>query len=154
MGASPSRPNNNQKRAGFDANPTVFGRILRGELPAHILFEDELVLCFYDINPVSEFHALVIPKRLIAHSGKVTADDIPLLRHMELEHMGSHSPRPAHRAHREHGGRPTPREYCARRFQRVQLESVAQRRAQCSRAGGPVHRHRVSLEPLGCIPPL
>ncbi|MBS0366835.1 MAG: HIT family protein [Proteobacteria bacterium] len=41
---------------------TVFGRILRGEIPAHRVYEDERVLAFLDINPLSRGHVLVIPK--------------------------------------------------------------------------------------------
>ena len=41
---------------------TVFGRIVRGELPCHKVYEDERVLAFLDISPLSEGHTLVIPK--------------------------------------------------------------------------------------------
>ena len=41
---------------------TVFGKILRGEIPCHKVFEDERVLAFLDVNPVSRGHVLVIPK--------------------------------------------------------------------------------------------
>ncbi|MCA9612590.1 MAG: HIT family protein, partial [Myxococcales bacterium] len=41
---------------------TVFAKILRGEIPCHRLYEDELVLAFLDVGPLSEGHALVIPK--------------------------------------------------------------------------------------------
>jgi histidine triad (HIT) family protein len=78
-----SRTNNNRPRDGFTDNATVFGKILRGELPAHVLHEDEDVLCFRDIAPVSDFHVLVIPKRLIAHCGCVETSNVPLLQHME-----------------------------------------------------------------------
>jgi len=41
---------------------TIFGRIIHGEIPCHRVFEDEHVLAFMDINPLSEGHVLVIPK--------------------------------------------------------------------------------------------
>lgn len=41
---------------------TIFGKILRGEIPCHKLYEDELVLAFLDVSPLSAGHALVIPK--------------------------------------------------------------------------------------------
>ena len=41
----------------------VFARILRGELPANKVYEDEHVLAFHDINPLAPTHILVIPKR-------------------------------------------------------------------------------------------
>jgi histidine triad (HIT) family protein len=41
---------------------TVFGKILRGEIPCHKVYEDAQVLAFLDINPLSFGHTLVIPK--------------------------------------------------------------------------------------------
>jgi histidine triad (HIT) family protein len=41
---------------------TVFGRIIRGEIPCHRIYEDERVLAFLDINPLSPGHTLVVPK--------------------------------------------------------------------------------------------
>lgn len=41
---------------------TVFSKILRGELPCHKIYEDERVLAFLDISPLSPGHTLVIPK--------------------------------------------------------------------------------------------
>ena len=41
---------------------TVFSKILRGELPCHKVYEDEQVLSFLDIGPLSRGHTLVIPK--------------------------------------------------------------------------------------------
>lgn len=41
---------------------TVFSKILRGEIPSHKLYEDDLVLAFLDIAPLATGHAVVIPK--------------------------------------------------------------------------------------------
>ena len=41
---------------------TVFGKIVRGEIPCHKVYEDQQVLAFLDINPLSGGHTLVIPK--------------------------------------------------------------------------------------------
>lgn len=41
---------------------TIFTKILRGEIPCHKVYEDERVLAFLDIGPLSEGHTLVIPK--------------------------------------------------------------------------------------------
>lgn len=46
---------------------TVFDRILDGEIPCHKVYEDEHVLAFLDIGPVSRGHMLVIPKERKAH---------------------------------------------------------------------------------------
>ncbi len=45
----------------YDSN-NVFARILRGEIPAHKVFEDEHTLAFMDVMPQAEGHTLVIPK--------------------------------------------------------------------------------------------
>ncbi|MDT7043936.1 HIT family protein [Candidatus Nitronereus thalassa] len=41
---------------------TIFKKILSGEIPCHKVYEDEQVLAFLDINPLSKGHTLVIPK--------------------------------------------------------------------------------------------
>jgi histidine triad (HIT) family protein len=41
---------------------SIFSKILRGEIPCHRVYEDEHVLAFLDINPLSRGHTLVIPK--------------------------------------------------------------------------------------------
>jgi histidine triad (HIT) family protein len=46
---------------GYD-DSNIFARILRGEIPSKTVYEDEHVLAFHDINPLSPTHILVIPK--------------------------------------------------------------------------------------------
>jgi histidine triad (HIT) family protein len=41
---------------------TIFSKILRGDIPCHRVYEDDLVLAFLDINPLSPGHTVVIPK--------------------------------------------------------------------------------------------
>ena len=41
---------------------TIFGRIIAGQIPCHKVYEDERVLAFLDINPLTRGHTLVIPK--------------------------------------------------------------------------------------------
>ena len=41
---------------------TVFGKIIRGQIPCHKVYEDDAVLAFLDINPLSTGHTLVVPK--------------------------------------------------------------------------------------------
>ena len=45
-----------------DEEHTIFSRILQGEIPCHRLYEDEHVLAFLDVGPLSTGHLLVIPK--------------------------------------------------------------------------------------------
>ncbi len=47
--------------AAYDPN-NIFGKILRGEIPAHKVYEDDVTLAFMDIMPRAEGHVLVIPK--------------------------------------------------------------------------------------------
>ena len=41
---------------------TIFDKIIKKEIPAKIIFEDDKCLAFLDINPVAKFHCLLIPK--------------------------------------------------------------------------------------------
>jgi histidine triad (HIT) family protein len=41
---------------------TIFSKIIAGDIPCHKVYEDDLVLAFLDINPLSKGHTLVIPK--------------------------------------------------------------------------------------------
>ena len=41
---------------------TIFSKILRGDIPCHKVYEDDRVLAFLDIMPLSKGHLLVIPK--------------------------------------------------------------------------------------------
>lgn len=50
----------------------VFAQIINGEIPAEIVYEDETVIVFKDINPKAEFHALIVPKP----AGLVTGLDV------------------------------------------------------------------------------
>ncbi len=54
---------------------TIFSRIIRGEIPAHRVYEDQHVFAFLDINPLSEGHTLVIPKRPVALLHELPADE-------------------------------------------------------------------------------
>jgi histidine triad (HIT) family protein len=41
---------------------TIFSKIIRGEIPCHTIYEDDRVLAFLDIGPLSQGHTLVVPK--------------------------------------------------------------------------------------------
>ena len=60
----------------------IFCKIVRGELPATIVYRDEQVTAFRDIHPVSPTHILVIPNKHIASTNDVTYQDEQLLGHM------------------------------------------------------------------------
>ena len=51
---------------------TIFSKIIRGEIPCHKVYEDDLVLAFLDIMPLSPGHTLVIPKEAVATVDKMS----------------------------------------------------------------------------------
>lgn len=58
---------------------TIFGKIIRREIPADIVYEDDDVLAFRDLNPQAPVHVLFIPKKPIATLNDATPDDAVLL---------------------------------------------------------------------------
>jgi histidine triad (HIT) family protein len=65
-------------------NETVFSKIIAGQLPADIVYEDERVLAFRDIQPRAPVHILVIPKKPIPSVAHIEDEDGPLLGHLWL----------------------------------------------------------------------
>lgn len=61
---------------------TIFSKIIRREIPAEILFEDDLALAFRDISPQAPTHFLVIPKKPLVSVAVSTDDDTQLLGHL------------------------------------------------------------------------
>ncbi|MFQ3680322.1 MAG: histidine triad nucleotide-binding protein [Pseudanabaenaceae cyanobacterium] len=61
---------------------TIFSKIIRREIPADIVFEDDRALAFRDINPQAPVHILVIPKHPIAMVAEAQPADEPLLGHL------------------------------------------------------------------------
>jgi histidine triad (HIT) family protein len=57
----------------------VFCRIVRGEAPAHVVYQDEDVTAFRDRNPRAPIHLLVVPNRHIAGLAQVEPEDAALL---------------------------------------------------------------------------
>jgi histidine triad (HIT) family protein len=53
---------------------TIFSKILRGEIPCHKVYEDDLVLAFLDIGPLAKGHVLVIPKEPAETLDKLSDD--------------------------------------------------------------------------------
>jgi histidine triad (HIT) family protein len=63
---------------------TIFGKIIRREIPADIVYEDELALAFRDVTPQAPVHILVIPKQPIPMLEKAEEGDRQLLGHLLL----------------------------------------------------------------------
>ena len=64
---------------------TLFEKIIAREIPADIVYEDDLVLAFRDIKPQAPVHVLIVPKNPIPRIAEATAEDHPLLGHLLLK---------------------------------------------------------------------
>jgi len=56
--------------------PSIFTRIIQGEIPCHKLAEDDRYIAFLDVSPVHEGHALVIPKKEVDHLFDLEGDEL------------------------------------------------------------------------------
>ena len=65
-------------------NNTIFGKIIRGEIPSDKVYEDDRALAFKDINPAAPVHILVIPKEHIVNLLDAEEDHAELLGHLML----------------------------------------------------------------------
>jgi histidine triad (HIT) family protein len=63
---------------------TIFSKIIRKEIPADIVYEDNLALAFRDVQPQAPVHILVIPKKPIESIATATVEDESLLGHLLL----------------------------------------------------------------------
>lgn len=63
---------------------TLFTKIINREVPAQIVYEDELCLAFRDINPQAPTHVLLVPKKEIPRLTDAATDDQALLGHLLL----------------------------------------------------------------------
>ena len=64
---------------------TLFSKIINREIPADIVYEDELCLAFNDISPQAPMHILIIPKKPIVKLADAESDDQELLGHLLLK---------------------------------------------------------------------
>ena len=64
------------------SNETIFSRIIRREIPADIVYQDDQVTAFRDINPQAPTHILIVPNKLIPTVNEVTPEDEGALGHM------------------------------------------------------------------------
>jgi histidine triad (HIT) family protein len=58
---------------------SIFTKIIKGELPAHKIYEDELIFAFLDINPKTPGHTLVVPKRQVDYVWNLPKKDYEAL---------------------------------------------------------------------------
>ncbi len=58
---------------------TIFSKIIRKEIPAQIVYEDDEVLAFHDIRPQAPIHILILPKKPIPTLNDLEPEDAPLI---------------------------------------------------------------------------
>jgi histidine triad (HIT) family protein len=63
---------------------TIFQKIIDREIPAQLIYEDNHVVAFRDINPQAPTHVLLVPRRALPRIGHATAEDKELLGHLML----------------------------------------------------------------------
>jgi histidine triad (HIT) family protein len=63
---------------------TIFSKIIRGEIPAKIVHEDDLSLAFHDVSPQAPVHVLVIPKKPIDSLEHASDEDVAVLGHLQI----------------------------------------------------------------------
>jgi len=64
--------------------PTLFEKIIAGELPANIVYRDSRVIAFLDIRPAAPVHILIVPHKVIPTTDDIKDDDEALLGHMVI----------------------------------------------------------------------
>ncbi len=67
-----------------EALDTIFSKIIRREIPADIVYEDDLAIAFRDVNAQAPIHILVIPKKPIPKLADAQPQDQALLGHLLL----------------------------------------------------------------------
>ncbi|XP_064471568.1 adenosine 5'-monophosphoramidase HINT1-like [Ornithodoros turicata] len=61
---------------------TIFGKIVRGEIPTKFIYEDDQCVAFHDVNPQAPTHFLVIPRKPIPQLSVVSKADEAILGHL------------------------------------------------------------------------
>jgi histidine triad (HIT) family protein len=64
--------------------PTLFAKIIRGEMPSNQVYQDELVTAFRDIHPIAPTHILIVPNKVIPTMNDLDQDDEILAGRMML----------------------------------------------------------------------
>lgn len=62
----------------------LFCKIVRGEIPAEIVYSDDKVLAFKDIDPQAAIHLLIIPRKHIARLNDIDGTDAAIIGHIHL----------------------------------------------------------------------
>lgn len=63
----------------------IFCKIAEKEIPSNVVYEDDKILCFHDLEPQAPVHVLIIPKKHIASMDDVQAEDQELMGHIMVK---------------------------------------------------------------------
>ena len=66
------------------SGPTIFAKIIAGQAPADIVYEDEHCLAFRDVNPQAPVHVLLVPRKPLPQLSDATEADRALLGHLMM----------------------------------------------------------------------
>lgn len=66
------------------SDKTIFKRIIDGEIPADIIYQDDLCLAFHDVSPQAPVHVLLIPKKEIVNVAGFSDEDEKLAGHLMM----------------------------------------------------------------------
>ena len=64
---------------------TLFEKIIAREIPASIVYEDDLVVAFHDIKPQAPTHVLIVPRKPIPRLAEAKSEDLQVLGHLLLK---------------------------------------------------------------------
>lgn len=68
---------------------SVFTKIIKGDIPSHKIYEDDRVIAFLDIDPLTPGHTLVVPKKQVDHLWDLSDDDYHYLMSV-AKHIAQH----------------------------------------------------------------
>ncbi|XP_070833203.1 adenosine 5'-monophosphoramidase HINT1 [Chaetodon trifascialis] len=71
-------------QAATPGGDTIFGKIIRKEIPAKFIYEDDQCVAFNDVSPQAPTHILVVPRKPIVQMSKVEDSDAALLGHLMI----------------------------------------------------------------------
>ncbi|MGN1043229.1 MAG: histidine triad nucleotide-binding protein [Acutalibacteraceae bacterium] len=57
----------------------IFCKIIKKEIPSKIIYEDDKILVFNDLNPIAPVHALIIPKAHISSANDITSNNVDII---------------------------------------------------------------------------
>ena len=64
------------------SEPTLFSRIISGEIPADFVYQDEVCVAFRDVNPQAPTHVLIVPREPLDRIGNATVEQQKMLGHL------------------------------------------------------------------------